>query len=41
MVEAKFSIATAAGLFKSMIGLVLVLATNAVARKVDPASAIM
>lgn len=41
MVEAKFSVATAAGLFKSMIGLVLVLATNAVARKVDPASAIM
>ena len=41
MEEAKFSLATAAGLFKSVIGLVLVLSTNALARKVDPDSAIM
>ena len=41
MEEAKFSLATAAGLFKSLIGLVLVLTTNAIARKVDSDSAIM
>ena len=41
MEEAKFSLATAAGLFKSAIGLVLVLTTNAIARRVDPDSAIM
>ena len=41
MEEAKFSMATAAGLFKSAIGLVLVLITNALARRVDPDSAIM
>lgn len=41
MEEAKFSLATAAGLFKSMIGLILVLATNALAKRVDPESAIM
>lgn len=39
--QAKFSEATAAGLFKSLIGLVLVLATNAIAKKVDPNSGIM
>jgi putative aldouronate transport system permease protein len=39
--QAKFSEATAAGLFKSLIGLVLVLTTNAIARKFDPDSAIM
>lgn len=39
--EAKFSMATAAGLFKSLIGLVLVLLTNALAKRVDPDSAIM
>ena len=41
MEEAKFSLATAAGLFKSLIGLVLVLTTNGIARKVDRDSAIM
>ena len=41
MEEAKFSLATAAGLFKSAIGLVLVLTTNAIAKRVDPDSAIM
>jgi len=41
MEEAKFSLATAAGLFKSAIGLVLVLAANTIARRVDPDSAIM
>ncbi len=41
MEEAKFSLATAAGLFKSFIGLVLVLTTNQIARHVDPDSAIM
>ena len=39
--QAKFSEATAAGLFKSAIGLVLVLTTNYLARKVDPDSGIM
>ena len=39
--QAKFSEATAAGLFKSVIGLVLVLATNYLAKKVDPESGIM
>lgn len=41
MEEAKFSLATAAGLFKSLIGLVLVLVTNWIAKKVDPDSGIM
>lgn len=39
--QAKFSEATAAGLFKSVIGLVLVLTTNYLAKKVDPDSGIM
>lgn len=39
--QAKFSEATAAGLFKSLIGLVLVLTTNFIAKKVDPESGIM
>ena len=39
--QAKFSEATAAGLFKSAIGLVLVLTTNYLAKKVDPDSGIM
>lgn len=39
--QAKFSQATAAGLFKSLIGLALVLATNAIAKRVDPDSGIM
>ena len=41
MEESKFSQATAAGLFKSVIGLVLVLATDYIAKKVDPDSGIM
>jgi len=41
MEEAKFSLATAAGLFKSAIGLVLVLSANALARRIDESSAIM
>ena len=41
MEEAKYSLATAAGLFKSAIGLVLVLTTNFIAKKVDPDSGIM
>ena len=41
MEEAKFSLATAAGLTKSVIGLVLVLGTNWIAKKVDPDSGIM
>ena len=41
MEESKFSLATAAGLFKSVIGLVLVLLTNYIAKKVDPDSGIM
>lgn len=41
MEEAKFSLATAAGLFKSAIGLVLVLSTNALAKRIDEDSAIM
>lgn len=41
MEDAKFSLATAAGLFKSLIGLALVLMTNTLARRVDPDSAIM
>lgn len=39
--QSKFSEATAAGLFKSLIGLVLVLATNTIAKKIDPDSGIM
>lgn len=39
--QAKFAEATAAGLFKSVIGLVMVLVTNAIAKKVDPESGIM
>lgn len=41
MEESKFTLATAAGFFKSCIGLVFVIATNAIARKVDSDSAIM
>ena len=41
MEEKKFSQATAAGLFKSLIGLALVLTTNYIAKKVDPDSGIM
>ena len=41
MEQQKFAEAAAAGLFQSVIGLVLVLATNAVAKKLDPDSGIM
>lgn len=41
MESRKFSEATAAGLFQSAIGLVLVLATNFIAKRVDPESGIM
>ncbi len=41
MESRKFSEATAAGLFQSMIGLVLVLVTNYLAKKIDPDSGIM
>ena len=37
----QFSLATAAGLFQSVIGLALVLITNAIAKKVDPDSAMV
>lgn len=39
--QRKFSLATAAGLFQSLVGLVLVLITNHIAAKVDPESGIM
>lgn len=39
--QSKFSEATAAGLFKSAIGLILVLGTNALAKKIDPGSGII
>lgn len=39
--QRKFSVATAAGLFQSLVGLVLVLVTNKIAYKVDPDSGIM
>jgi len=41
MEQQKFAEAAAAGLFQSVIGLVLVLATNAIAKKLDPDSGIM
>lgn len=39
--QRKFSLATAAGLFQSLIGLVLVLVTNAIAKRIDPESGII
>ena len=39
--QGKFSLATAAGLFQSTIGMALVLVTNYVAKKIDPESGIM
>jgi putative aldouronate transport system permease protein len=39
--QLRFSIATAAGLFQSLIGMVLVIATNAAARKIDEDGAVM
>lgn len=41
MEQQKFAQATAAGLFQSFIGLVLVLVTNFIAKKIDPDSGIM
>jgi putative aldouronate transport system permease protein len=41
MEQSKFSLATAAGLFQSFTGLVLVLVTNYIAKKIDPDSGIM
>lgn len=41
MESRKFSEATAAGLFQSVIGLTLVLTTNYIAKKIDPESGIM
>ena len=41
LTQGRFSLATAAGLFKSVIGLVLVLFTNWISKKVDPDSGIM
>ena len=41
MESRRFSEATAAGLFKSAIGLVLILITNHIAKKLDPESGIM
>lgn len=39
--QRKFSLATAAGLFQSLVGLILVLITNHIAARVDPDSGIM
>ena len=39
--ERKFSLATAAGLFQSLVGLILVLITNHLSKKVDPDGGIM
>lgn len=39
--QRKFSMATAAGLFQSLVGALLVLFTNYVARKIDPDGAVM
>ena len=39
--QRKFSIATAAGLFQSAIGMLLVLTTNYIAKKIDPDSGII
>lgn len=39
--QRKFSLATAAGLFQSLIGLALVLSANAIAKKIDPDSGIL
>lgn len=41
LTQRKFSLATAAGLFQSVIGLILVLITNHIAKKVDPESGIV
>lgn len=36
--QANYSIATAAGLFQSALGLLLVVATNKISKKIDPDS---
>lgn len=41
LVDRKFSLATAAGLFQSLVGLIFVLITNYAAKKVDPDSGII
>lgn len=41
LTQRKFSLATAAGLFQSAIGLIMVLITNHIAKKVDPESGIV
>jgi putative aldouronate transport system permease protein len=41
MIQSQFSLATAAGFFKSIVGLILVILTNNVAKKIDPDSGIM
>ena len=41
LVQRNYSVATAAGLFKSLIGLILVLAANFAAKKIDEDSGIM
>lgn len=41
LTQRKFSLATAAGLFQSAIGLIMVLITNHLAKKVDPESGIV
>jgi putative aldouronate transport system permease protein len=39
--QRRFSLATAAGLFQSLIGMFLVIGVNAIARRVDKDSAVM
>ncbi len=41
MQQGRFAIATAAGLFKSLVGLVLVLSANKIAKFVDPDAGIL
>ncbi|NSW90750.1 MAG: sugar ABC transporter permease [Firmicutes bacterium] len=41
VVQHDFSLATAAGVFKSFVGLIMVLLTNAIAKKIDPYSGII
>ena len=39
--QVEYSLATAAGLFKSSIALILVLVTNKIAKKIDPESGLI
>jgi putative aldouronate transport system permease protein len=41
LVQRNYSVATAAGLFKSLIGLILVILANTVAKKIDENSGII